>query len=76
VSAGAVAVALLLAASAVVHLVALASLAARAPARAAVALVVPPLASYGCWQLGMKRRAAAWWVVVVVYAIARVLAAA
>jgi hypothetical protein len=41
----------------------------RAWARAALALLVPPLAPYWGWQLGMRRRVAVWAVSLALYAL-------
>jgi hypothetical protein len=61
--------ALALVAFASAHVALLAGLARQGWKRCVVALVLPPLAGYWGWTLGMRRRAAIWLCAMAVYAI-------
>lgn len=61
--------ALALVAFASAHVALLAGLAARGWRRCVLAVILPPLAGYWGWTLGMRRRAAVWIGAMAAYAI-------
>ncbi len=57
------------------HVVIVVSIARRALWRAPLAVIIPPLAPYWGWQLGLRRRVLVWWAAVLLYALGTIVLA-